>query len=63
MSKFHGEQYWTTVRQSIPHNWRDFDDDEFDAWRAIAHEHDVREHSVRERLRRERRRKPKDPDA
>lgn len=63
MSKFHGEQLWTTVRHDTLRNWRDLSDDEFDTLRAIGHEREVRERSMRERLRRERKLKPPDLDA
>jgi len=63
MSKFHGEQYWTTVRHHALCNWRELGDDEFDTLRAIGHDREVRERSIRERLRRERKLKPQDLDA
>jgi len=63
MSKFHGEQFWTTVRHHALQDWRDLSDDEFDTLRAIGHDREVRERSVRERLRRERRTKPQELEA
>jgi hypothetical protein len=63
MSKFHGEQYWTTVRHHALCDWRDINDEEFDTLRAIGHEREVRERSVRERQRRTRKLKPEDLDA
>jgi hypothetical protein len=63
MSKFHGEQFWTTVKHHALCNWRELSDDEFDTLRAIGHDREVRERSVRERLRRERKLKPQDLDA
>lgn len=63
MSKFHGEQYWTTVRHHTLCNWRNLSDDEFDTLRAIGHDREVRERSVRERVRRARKQKPEDLDA
>jgi hypothetical protein len=63
MSKFHGEQYWTTVRQHALCNWRDLSEDDFDTLRAIGHDREVRERSARERQRRESRMRPKDPEA
>jgi len=63
MSKFHGEQFWTTVKHHALTNWREINDDEFDALRAIGHDREVRERSMRERLRRERKLKPQDLDA
>jgi hypothetical protein len=63
MSKYHGEQYWTTVRHQALQGWRDLSDDEFDILRAIGHDREVRERSVRERLRRERRMNPRELDA
>lgn len=62
MSKFHGEQYWTTVRNHTLHNWHDLSEDDFDTLRAIGHDHEVRERSTRERIRRERKMKPEDLD-
>ena len=50
MSKFHGEQFWTTVRHHALCNWRELSDDEFDTLRAIGHDREVRERSVRERV-------------
>ena len=63
MSKFHGQQYWTTVRHHALYDWRNLSDDDFDTLRAIGHDHQVRERSVRERVRRERKLRPEDLDA
>ena len=63
MSKFHGEQYWTTVRNHTLQSWRDLNDDDLDTLRAIGHDHEVRERSARQRIRRERRLRPREFDA
>jgi hypothetical protein len=51
MSKFHGEQYWTTVRHQTLHSWRNLDDDDFEPLSAINHDREVRERIARGRKR------------
>lgn len=63
MSKFHGEQYWTTVRHHALQGWRELSDEDFEILRAIGHDREVRERGVRERQRRERRTNPRELDA
>jgi len=63
MSKYHGEQYWTTVRHKTLQNWRDLSEDEFDTLRALRHEREVHERSLRDhRIRRGGRADSKDLD-
>lgn len=53
MSKFHGEQHWTTVRHQTLHDWRELSEDDFDALRALRHDREIRQRSLRHRMRRD----------
>ena len=54
MSRYHGEQYWTEVRQHAKYGWRELSDDELDAMDAMRRDHQVRDRDQRSRLRRSR---------
>jgi len=62
MSKYHGEQYWTTVRHNTLQDWRDLNEDEFDTLQALRHDREVRERGLRDRARRGGQVDPKDLD-
>ena len=62
MSKYHGEQYWTAFHHQTIRDWRDLNDDDFDALRAMRHEREVRARDQRARARRDRRTDSRDLD-
>ena len=62
MSKYHGEQYWTTVGHNTLQDWRDLNEDEFDTLQALRHDREVRERGLRDRARRGGQVDPKDLD-
>ena len=49
MSKYHGEQYWTTVRHKTLQDWHDLNEDELDTLQALRHDREVRERGLRDR--------------
>jgi len=54
MSRYHGEQSWNEIRHQALQGWRDLNEDDFEALRAIRREHEVRERHQRSLSRRER---------
>jgi hypothetical protein len=55
MSKFHGEQYWSHLRQQTLQGWLQTSDDDLETMNAIRHSREVRVRDMRTRARRERR--------
>lgn len=55
MSKYHGEQYWSHLRQQTLHGWHEISEDEIEQWLSIRHSRDVRARDQRARARRDRR--------
>ena len=62
MSKYHGEQYWTTVRHKTLQDWHDLSEDELDTLQALRHDREIRERGLRDRARRGVQTDPKDLD-
>ena len=62
MSKYHGEQYWSHIRQQMLQNWQDLSDEELDTFQAIRHSREVRTRDQRSRARRERHASYRDAD-
>lgn len=60
MSKYHGEQYWTEIHSQTIREWRDLNEDDFDALRALRYEREVRMRDQRARARRYRRSETRD---
>jgi hypothetical protein len=52
MSKFHGEQYWSHLRQQTLQSWSDLSEDELETLKAIRHSREVRTRDQRSRARR-----------
>ena len=55
MSKYHGEQYWSHLRQQTLQGWHEISEDEIEQWHSIRHSRDVRARDQRARARRDRR--------
>ena len=62
MSKYHGEQYWSHIRQQTLQNWQDVSEEELDTFQAIRHSRDVRARDQRSRARRDRHAEHRDTD-
>jgi len=54
MSKYHGEQYWSHLRQQTLQDWHQISEDELETWQSIRHSREVRARDERARARRER---------
>ena len=54
MSKYHGEQYWSQMRQHTLHGWQDINDEDIEKFNTIRHNREVRLRDQRARARRER---------
>jgi len=52
MSKFHGEHYWSHLRQQTLQSWDDLSEDELETMNAIRHSREVRTRDQRSRARR-----------
>jgi hypothetical protein len=55
MSKYHGEQYWSQLRQQTLQGWHEISEDEIEQWHSIRHSRDVQARDQRARARRDRR--------
>ena len=60
MSRYHGDQYWTEIHARTMRDWREFNDDDVDAFHAIRHEREVRARDQRAFARSQRRMEPAD---
>ncbi|HEY2397020.1 MAG TPA: hypothetical protein VGH81_13735 [Rudaea sp.] len=60
MSRYHGDQYWTEIQTRARRDWREFNDDDVDAFQAMRHEREVRARDERARARSHRRTEPAD---
>jgi len=54
MSRFHGEQYWTEIRQHARCAWRGLSEDDLDTIARMCRDHEVRSRCERSRARRSR---------
>jgi hypothetical protein len=52
MSRYHGDQYWTEIRQHAKYGWRDLSDDDLDTIDAMRRDREVRSRDQRSRARR-----------
>ena len=52
MSKYHGEQYWSHIRQQTLHSWQDLNEEDLETLSAIRHSREVRTRDQRSRARR-----------
>ena len=54
MSKYHGDQYWTQLRQRDLDFWLNISEDDFDEFRSVRRANEMRMRNERERARRDR---------
>ena len=54
MSRFHGEQYWTEIRQHAKYGWRDLSEGDLDTLDKMRRDREVRSRDERSRARRNR---------
>jgi hypothetical protein len=52
MSKYHGEQYWSHIRQQTLNGWHDVSEEDLETFNAIRHSREVRTRDQRSRARR-----------
>ena len=52
MSRFHGEQYWTEIRQHAKYGWRDLSEGDLDTLDKMRRDREVRSRDERSRARR-----------
>ena len=62
MSKYHGDQYWSHMRQQTLQSWQDLSDEDLETFKAIRHSREVHTRDQRSRARRERHAEHRDPD-